>query len=108
MNSLGGKKAQPLSSFVGEFLKSSRLSTGMNTHLIYSAWDDVTGVGDYTLKRFLKEGKLFVTMSSSVVASQLVMQRDIIVQRINEKLAENPLFTRDDPNVGYVKEVIIK
>ena len=62
----------------------------------------------YTSKRFYKDGKLYITVNSSVARSQLQFQKEILVERINENLRQDELFTKDDKLVGYVKQLIIK
>ena len=43
-----------------------------------------------------------------MLRSVLYMQRDIYIKRINELLAQDPLFTPTDSKVGYIKEIILK
>lgn len=91
-----------------EFLKQSRLASGLNNQRIFSAWDQVSGAATCTLKRFYRDGKLYITLNSSVIRSQLSFQKDILLEKINEVLASDELFVKDDPAVGYVKEIILK
>jgi hypothetical protein len=35
------------------------------------AWDQASGAAPYTIKRYFRDGKLFITLSSSVLCSQL-------------------------------------
>lgn len=90
------------------FLKQGRLSAGMNTHLVFSAWNSVSGAGGYTVNRFFRSGTLYVTVNSSVVRSQLMMQKDLLLEKMNALLAGDELFSADNPVAGYVKKLVIK
>lgn len=85
------------------------ISSSHNTRRIFMAWDEVSGVNpDYVLKRFFKEGKLYITLKSSVLCSHLSMQKASLIERINKALEEDVLFIKNEPNVGFVKELILR
>ena len=105
------KTAQPVSEIVTDVFKSMGLSYGMNNHLIFEAWERISGAGPYTVKRFFRDGKLYITLNSSVVRSQLQIQ-----ESINAELASDPLFSTEaskrtdgqmDPKI-FVKQLILK
>ena len=102
------KNAISLGAAIQEFLRESRLSSGLNTRRIFAAWDDASGAGPFTLKRFYRNGKLYITLRSCVIRSQLAPQKDLLVEKINAILAADECFSRDDPNVSWVKELILK
>ena len=70
--------------------------------------DAASGAGRYTVRRYFRDGKLYITVDSSVVRSQLSFQRDVLLEKINALLAQDELFTCDDPRSGCVKELILK
>ena len=102
------KQAVSMEEIVSQYIKSMKLAAGLNTQRIFAAWDACSGAGPYTLKRFYRNGKLYVTLNSSVVRSQLYFQRDILVEKMNEFLSKDPLFTDDNRTVGFVEELILK
>lgn len=102
------KSALDMQEVVSMYIKSMKLSSGLNTQRIYAAWDQASGAERFTLKRFYRSGKLYVTVSSSVVRSQLLFQRDALVERINQILQNDELFTKDDERVSFVKELVLK
>ena len=102
------KEPMGMDALVKEYIKSMKLSAGLNTQRIYAAWDAASGAARYTVRRFYRDGKLYITVDSSVVRSQLSFQRDALLKKINALLAEDSLFTRDDARVGFVKELILK
>lgn len=102
------KKALDMEEVVSMYIKSMKLTAGLNTQRIFAAWDDASGAAPYTLKRFFRDGRLYITLSSSVVRNQLSFQSDVLVEKMNAILAKDGLFTKDDPRVSYVKELILK
>ena len=108
MSRVARKTAVPLSDLIREYIRTSRLSAGLNTQRIFAAWDAASGAGRYTVRRFFRDGKLYITVDSSVVRSQLSFQREGLIEKINALLAQDDLFTRDDGRVGFVQELILK
>ncbi len=105
---LARKKALSMDEVVRMYIESMKLTPGLNTRLVFSAWDEASGAAPYTLKRFYRDGKLYITLSSSVVRNQLSFQSAAIVEKINAILAGNRLFAKDDARVSFVKELILK
>lgn len=54
---------------------------------IINAWEQVLGktIGKYTSDLYIKDRKLFVSVRSSIVKTELLMIRDEIKDRLNEK-----------------------
>ena len=102
------KNAVDMKELMTQFLKSSGLVRGLNTQRIYAAWDDVSGAAKFTVKKFYREGKLYITLDSSVVRSQLYFQKDVLLGKINEALNKDMLYTREDSSPVVVNELILK
>ncbi|MCR5019254.1 MAG: DUF721 domain-containing protein [Bacteroidales bacterium] len=102
------KEALTMEEVVSRYIKSMKLAAGLNTHKIYEAWDACSGAARFTLKRFFRSGKLYITLSSSVVRNQLYFQRDLLVEKINAYLSSDPLFTPDNRSVSFVQEIVLK
>ena len=102
------KNAVSLASAIREYLRDARLSSGLNTRLVFKAWDDVSGAGALTLKRFFRNGKLYITLNSSVARSQLLRQKDVLLERLNDRLAKDEFFSQEDCNVSWVEDIILK
>ena len=105
---LARKKALSMEEVISQYIKEMKLSSGLNTQRIFAAWDAASGAGPFTLKKFFRDGKLYITLNSSVIRNQLSFQKDSIVEKINGMLRNDELFTKDDPHVSYVKELILK
>jgi hypothetical protein len=102
------KEAIGMDQVVRQYIQSMKLTAGLNTQRVFAAWDACSGAEAYTLKRFFRGGKLYITLGSSVIRSQLYFQRDVLVEKMNAFLAKDDLFTDEDTTVGYVKELILK
>lgn len=102
------KEAIGMDQVVRQYIQSMKLTAGLNTQRVFAAWDACSGAEAYTLKRFFRGGKLYITLGSSVIRSQLYFQRDVLVEKMNAFLAKDDLFTGEDTTVGYIKELILK
>lgn len=108
MTRVARKTALPLSELIHEYLRASKLTSGLNTQRIFAAWDAASGAGRYTIRRFFRDGILYITVDSSVVRSQLTFQRDTLIAKVNALLAQDELFTRTEGDADIVKELILK
>lgn len=93
---------------VSAYIKQMKLATGLNTQRIFAAWDACSGAGPYTLRRYFKDGKLYITLSSSVIRNQLLFQKDALVEKMNQYLAQDPLFTKDTNIAGSIQTLIFR
>ena len=64
MSSLGRKKAESMDSLIKAWIKTNRIATPLNRHLVFSAWDQASGAGHYTIRRYFKDGKFAVDGSN--------------------------------------------
>ncbi|MBR6001731.1 MAG: DUF721 domain-containing protein [Bacteroidales bacterium] len=102
------KEPQSIGSVIPVYLRSLNLTSAMNTRRIFKAWEEASGVGKWTLKLFFRGGTLYVTLSSSVLRSRLAYETDVLVEKINEILRADPLFTKSDRFVGMVEKIVLK
>ncbi len=93
---------------VHQYIKSMKLAAGLNTQRIFAAWDACSGAAPFTLRRFFRDGKLYITLDSSVTRSQLYFQKDILIEKMNAFLSQDELFTEDNHTVSYIKDLILK
>lgn len=108
MNRVERKEAITVSEAICAFLRQSRLASGLNTRLVYKAWDEASGAGKYTLKRYFRNGVLYITTSSSVVCSQLEFQKAALVEKMNAILSSDELFMGAGGSPDYIKELRLK
>ena len=81
-------KATRLGDVLNEYLRQSGLDERLREVEVCRAWDEVVGpqAAGATTSREVKDGVLTCRINSSMVRSQLFMQRDTIRNRINIKL----------------------
>ena len=102
------KQALSMEEVVQQYIKSMKIAAGLNTQRIFEAWDACSGAGPFTLRRFFRDGKLYITLNSSVIRNQLSFQKDALVEKMNAWLSQDKLFTPDNRTVNYIQELILK
>lgn len=102
------KEAVTMEEVVSAYIKQMKIAAGLNTQRIFKAWDECSGAGPYTLRKYFKAGKLYITLSSSVIRNQLLFQKDALVEKMNQHLARDPLFTKDNNTVGEIQTLILR
>lgn len=82
-----------------QFLKKSRLRTGIQALQIEEVWAQLMGktIAKYTEKIQIINHTLFIQTSVGPLKQELVYQKEQIIKRVNEALGEN-----------VIKEVVIK
>ncbi|MBQ9194608.1 MAG: DUF721 domain-containing protein [Bacteroidales bacterium] len=102
------KEPVGMDALVKEYIKSMKLAMGLNTQRIFAAWDACSGAAPFTLKRFFRGGKLYITLSSSVIRNQLYFQKDELVKKMNAFLSQDELFTPDNRTVNFIEELVLR
>lgn len=102
------KEAIGMEKVVEDFIKSMKLAAGLNTQRIFAAWDACSGAGPFTLRRFFRGGKLYITLGSSVIRNQLYFQKAELIEKMNAYLSKDELFTADNRTVSFIQELILR
>lgn len=73
------------------FLDKSRIKHNIQSIQIEDHWEKIMGetIFKYTDKIEIKNGTLFIYTSVAPLKNELVFQRDLIKQRVNESMREN-------------------
>lgn len=108
MSRIARKQAISVAEALKEMFRSERLGATLNTRRVFLAWEEASGAGDFTIRKFFRDGVLYVTLNSSVLASQLGMQKAALLEKINAILADDPLMIREGEFEQTVKELRIK
>ena len=108
MQGLRRREAVGMDELMDMFVKNMKIASGLNSQRIADAWDEVTGAGRYTLDKYVRNGVLYCTMSSSMVRDRLSFQKIAIVEQINERLKSDPLFTPEDKKISFIKSIVLK
>lgn len=107
-NRIERKSAMPLAEVLKQMIQEGHASATHNTHRVFAAWDAASGAGKYTIRRYFRDGRLYITLSSSVICSQLSMQKDLLKEKINAILAEDELLIRSGDKYCEVSQLILK
>lgn len=81
-----------------QFLKKSRLKSGVQAAQIEDVWEKIMGntIAKYTDNIKIIGHTLFISSSVAPLKNELMYQKDIIIERVNEALGEN-----------LIKEVVV-
>lgn len=73
------------------FLRQSRLKNGIQAVRIESLWEEMMGktISKYTEKIQIINQTLFITTSVAPLKNELLYQKEMIIQRVNEMMGEN-------------------
>jgi hypothetical protein len=84
---------------IQEFLKHSRLKSGIQALRIEDIWEEIMGktIAKYTDKIQVINHTLYITSTVAPLKNELLYQKEKIIERVNEALGEK-----------LVKEVVIK
>ena len=84
---------------IQEFLKKSKLKSGVQALQIEDAWEKIMGktIARYTDKIQIVNNTLFITTNVAPLKNELLYQKEKIIERVNEALGER-----------VIKEVVIK
>lgn len=84
------RKAEPLGDLLKLFVAQNRLDGGLYQSAVFAAWDKAAGtLGSRAAGKFLRDGILHITVTSSVVRSHLNFQLQGILDEINRIIAED-------------------
>ena len=81
----------PLSDALREFIKENKLQKGIDKVNAREAWRNLmgNGVNHYTTAIELRNGTLFVSLSSSVLREELSLGKSKIIIMLNEELGKD-------------------
>ena len=84
---------------LNEFLKKSKLKTGVQALQVEEAWEKIMGktISRYTNKIEIINSTLFITTNVAPLKNELIFQKEKIIERVNEALGER-----------VIKEVVIR
>jgi hypothetical protein len=81
------KYAQPISDLLTDFLDvNSSLKVKLAEHRAVKAWNELLGEGvsKYTRNIYFKRNILYVHLSSAVLRAELIMNKEGLIEKINE------------------------
>lgn len=84
-------KAEQVGDIVRLFMRQEGLESPYNEYKLISSWEEVMGQGiaRFTGDMFIRNQTLVVKLTSPVIKNELMMSRQQIVRRLNEKVGAN-------------------
>ncbi len=81
---------QSIAEVIRAYLRESKLEQPLKERQLVQSWETLLGksVARSTTRIYIREGKLFVHLSSSVVRNELFMLQDEILKKLNEAAGE--------------------
>ncbi|WP_310557153.1 DUF721 domain-containing protein [Flavobacterium sp.] len=75
---------------LSQIIKTNKLESGLNQVSVVDAWKNLmgNGVNNYTQNVSLRNGVLYVQLTSSVLREELAYGKDKIIKMINEELGK--------------------
>ena len=102
------KEAVGMEELISQYIRSMKLSSGLNRQRVFAAWNEVSGASSYTVSQCFRNGVLYCSLSSSMLRNRLYFMKDDLVKLINERLSEDELFTPAPDGRNYVKDIVLK
>lgn len=80
--------AAPLGDLVRQICREQGLETPLNEYRLVQSWNEVLGptIASYTKNLFIRNRKLYVQLSSSVLRQELMMNRKRLIASLNEQV----------------------
>jgi predicted nucleic acid-binding Zn ribbon protein len=76
---------------LNEFLRENKLDSRFKERNLVESWEELMGktISRATKQIYIKDGKLFVVISSSVIRNELYMLKKEIVRKLNQRVGED-------------------
>jgi len=84
------KNTQKLNEVIEKYLDALDIDGKLKEVRLIRSWENVVGtmISRKTERIFIKEGKLFVYMNSSIARSELAMVKDSLLERLNQEAGD--------------------
>lgn len=86
-------KTIPLSEAIKDYISEMNLGGKLTEVGIINSWEEIVGkaISSRTTRIYIKEHILYVHLNSSVVRNELLMLRDVLKEKLNEKAGSEVL-----------------
>ena len=84
---------QSMSEAIRAYLKESKLEKPLKERQLINSWESLLGktIARATREIYIRDGKLIVTLTSSVIRNELYMLQDEIIRKLNNAAGEELL-----------------
>jgi len=83
-------KTISISDALDEYRKEMDIDSRLKEIGVLKSWEEIAGkaISRRTKKVYIKKGVLYVHLNSSVVRNELMMSREALIERLNERAGE--------------------
>ena len=80
-------KTIPISEAIKEYIREMNLAPKLGEASVLNSWEEIVGkaISSKTTRMYIKDKVLYVSLSSLVVRNELMMLREAIRERLNQK-----------------------
>jgi predicted nucleic acid-binding Zn ribbon protein len=81
---------QTIAQVLREYIEAMSIRRKLKESRLEKQWEELLGknAASLTRKLYIKDGVLYVFLNSSVLRNELLMMRETLIRRINEKAGE--------------------
>ena len=81
---------------LNEFLQENKLDSRFKERNLVESWEEMMGktISRATKNIYIKDRKLFVVISSSIIRNELFMLKQEIVKKLNQRVGEDIITDR--------------
>jgi predicted nucleic acid-binding Zn ribbon protein len=92
-------KTITLAEALNDYIKEMNLGEKLSEVAVINSWEEIVGkaISSKTTKIYIKDHKLFVHLSSSVVRNELLMLREVLREKLNK-----------NAGTEVIKEIILR
>lgn len=83
--------AEQIGDILRRYLRQESLESPLNEQRLIDAWPEILGPGmaKYTRELHIRNQILYVSLSSSTLRQELMMGRELLVRKLNERVGAN-------------------
>lgn len=80
--------AMPIGEILRNLLKTQHLDNKLDEMKLIKLWPQIMGqtIAEYTQRIYMKNGILYISLTSAVLRSELLMCREMLIKRLNEEM----------------------
>lgn len=81
--------AMPIGEILRNLLKTQHLDNKLDEMKLIKIWPQIMGqtIAEYTQRIYIKNGILYISLTSAVLRSELLMCREMLIKRLNEEMS---------------------
>lgn len=104
------RSAVAMDTLVDSLLKELKMAAGLANQIVFSTWDKISNVADYTISKELIDGVLYLGFSSSAVRDHVYFQLEFLLYELNKNLLNDKLYCSclKKGQSGQIKKIVLR